>query len=166
MNICKPKREASEETNPAGTLILDFLSLELWGSKCVLSKSLVRCIYCKHILLVCCLHFSLHFFPTVSSVFQRADILTLAKFLLIFFFYALGFGGLPDGSVVNNLPANAGDAGLIPGSERSPGEGNANPLHYSCLQNTMDKEAWWATTHGVTKSWTQMNTPALGTFVY
>ena len=56
--------------------------------------------------------------------------------------------------MVNNLPANAGDAGLIPGLERSPGEGNDNPLHYSCLENTMDIGGWWATTHGVTKSWT------------
>ena len=54
-------------------------------------------------------------------------------------------------SVVKNLPANAGDAGLIPGSERCPGEGNDNPLQYSCLGNPMDRGAWWATVHGVTK---------------
>ena len=51
-------------------------------------------------------------------------------------------------SLVKNLPANAGDirdAGLILGSGRSPGEGNGNPLHYSCLGNPMDKGAWWAT---------------------
>uniref|UniRef100_A0A4W2EWG4 J domain-containing protein n=1 Tax=Bos indicus x Bos taurus TaxID=30522 RepID=A0A4W2EWG4_BOBOX len=45
-----------------------------------------------------------------------------------------------------------GDPGLIPGSGRSPGEGNGNPLQYSCLENPMDGEAWWATVHGVPKS--------------
>ena len=44
---------------------------------------------------------------------------------------------------------NAGNLGLIPGSGRSPGEGNDNSLQYSCLKNPMDKEAWWATAHGV-----------------
>ena len=47
------------------------------------------------------------------------------------------------GSVVKNLPANTGDASLIPGSGRSPGEGNDNPLQYSCLGNPMDRGAWW-----------------------
>ena len=49
---------------------------------------------------------------------------------------------------------NVEDLGLIPGSGRAPGEGNGNPLQYSCLENSMDKGAWWATVHGVTKSWT------------
>ena len=53
--------------------------------------------------------------------------------------------------VVKNPPANAGDAGLIPRSGRSRGEGNGNPLQYSCLGNPMDREAWWASLHGVTK---------------
>ena len=46
---------------------------------------------------------------------------------------------------VKNLPTNAGDLGSIPGLERSPGEGNGNPLQYSCLENFMDRGAWWAT---------------------
>ena len=46
--------------------------------------------------------------------------------------------------------------GSIPGSERSPGEGNGNPLLYSCLENPMDRGAWWATVHGITKSRTQL----------
>ena len=61
------------------------------------------------------------------------------------------------GAVVKYLPANAGDArdvGSIPGSGRFPGEGNGNPLRYSCLGNLTDRGAWWATVHGVTKSWT------------
>ena len=52
------------------------------------------------------------------------------------------------------------DAGLIPGSGRSPGGGNGNPLQYSCLENPMDRGAWWATVHGVTKSWTGLSIPA------
>ena len=59
--------------------------------------------------------------------------------------------GFPGGSVLKNPPANAGDAGVISGSGRSPGEGNGNPLQYSCLENPMDRGAWWATVCGVTK---------------
>ena len=51
--------------------------------------------------------------------------------------------------MVKNPPYNAGDAGLIPGPGRSPGEGNGNPLQYSCLGNLIDREAWRATVHGV-----------------
>ena len=59
--------------------------------------------------------------------------------------------GFPGGSVVKNPPANAGDVDLIPGSGRSPREGNGNPLQYSCLGNSMDREAWRATVQGVAK---------------
>ena len=51
--------------------------------------------------------------------------------------------------MVKNLPTSVGDAALIPGSGRSSGEGNGNPLQYSCLGNSMDKGAWQATVHGV-----------------
>ena len=64
--------------------------------------------------------------------------------------------GFPGGSMVKNPLANAGDTGdmgLIPGSGRSPGEGNCNLLQYSCLNNSTDRGAWWATDYGVTKSW-------------
>ena len=64
---------------------------------------------------------------------------------------------LPVALVVNSLLANAGDfrdAGSIPGSGRSPGGGHGNPLQYSCLENSMDRGAWQATDHGVTKSQT------------
>ena len=62
--------------------------------------------------------------------------------------------GLPDSSVVTNLPANAGDLNSIPGSGRSPGGGNDNPLQYSCLENPTDRGAWRAAVHGVAKSQT------------
>ena len=62
--------------------------------------------------------------------------------------------GLPGDTVVKNPPTNAGDArdvGSTPGSGRSAGEGNGNPLQYSYLENSMDRGAWWATVHGVAK---------------
>ena len=52
---------------------------------------------------------------------------------------------------------NAGDSGSIPGSGRSPGEGNGNPLQYSCLENPIEGGAWWATVHGVAKSRTRLS---------
>ena len=58
--------------------------------------------------------------------------------------------------MVKNPPANAGDTGSIPGSGRSPGEGNGNPLRYSCLENSMDRGAWWAIVLGVAKTRTQL----------
>ena len=65
--------------------------------------------------------------------------------------------GFPGCLVVKNLPASAGDASLIPASGRSPGGGNGNPLQYSCLENPMNRGAWWATVQGVTKSWTWLS---------
>ena len=62
--------------------------------------------------------------------------------------------GFPGGSVVKNPPVNAGDAGSIPGSGRSPGGENGNLLQYSCLKNLMYREASWSTAHRVTKSQT------------
>ena len=62
--------------------------------------------------------------------------------------------GFPGSSVTKNLPANAGDVGSIPGSGRSPGERNSNPLQYSCQGNPMDRGAWKVIGHGVTKSQT------------
>ena len=64
------------------------------------------------------------------------------------------------GTVVKNWPANAGDAGLIPGLERTPGEGNDNPLQYSCLRNSMDRGAWQTTVHGVEKNRTKLSNRA------
>ena len=64
----------------------------------------------------------------------------------------LPFTTFPGGSEVKASACNAGDLGLIPGLERSPGEGNDSPLQSSCLENPRDRGAWWATVHGVTKS--------------
>jgi len=61
------------------------------------------------------------------------------------------FEGFPGGSNGKESASNAGDPGLILASGRSPGEGNGNPLQYSCLGNPMDRGAWWATVHGVAR---------------
>ena len=69
----------------------------------------------------------------------------------------------PSVSEVKNLPANAedtGDEGSVPGLGRSPGEGNGNPLQYSCLGNPMDRRAWRAAVHRVAKSQTQLRDQA------
>ena len=64
--------------------------------------------------------------------------------------------GSQGGSVVKNPPDNPGDLGSVLGLGRSPGEGNGNPLQYSCLGNLMDRRAGWATVHEVQKSWIQL----------
>ena len=74
--------------------------------------------------------------------------------MLIIFIMLYYITGLPLLFSCKDPPANAGDVGLIPGSGRSPGEGNGNPLQHSCLGNPMDRGAWWAIFHGVTQSWT------------
>ena len=65
--------------------------------------------------------------------------------------------GFPGGSEVKASACNVGDLGSIPGLGRYPGEGNGNPLQYSCLENPMDGGAWWATVHGVAKSRTRLS---------
>ena len=59
--------------------------------------------------------------------------------------------GFPENSVVKHLPANAEGMGLTPGSGKSPGEGNGNPLPYSCLENSIDRGVWWAIVHKVAR---------------
>ena len=69
----------------------------------------------------------------------------------------------PGDSVVKNLPEKAGDArdlGSTPGLGRSPRVGNGNSLPYFCLENSIDRGAWWSTVHGVAKSWTPFSTHA------
>ena len=75
------------------------------------------------------------------------------KWKLVWFQF-LGFLGSSNG---RESAYSAGDSGSIPGSGRSPEEGNGYPLQYSCLENSMDRGAWWATVHAVAKSWTWMS---------
>ena len=65
--------------------------------------------------------------------------------------------GFPGGSDGKESTCNAGDLSSIPGSGRSPGEENGNPLQYSCLDNSKDREVWWATVHGDAKRLTQLS---------
>ena len=65
--------------------------------------------------------------------------------------------GFPDGSDSEEAACDAGDLGSIPGLGSSPGEGNGSPFQYSCLENSMDRGAWQAIVHGVTKSWTRLS---------
>ena len=65
--------------------------------------------------------------------------------------------GLPYSSDDKESACNSGDQDSIPGSGRFHGEGNGYPLQYSCLENSMDRGAWWATVHGVAKSWTRLS---------
>ena len=77
---------------------------------------------------------------------------SMCVYIMYYSIVLLDFQG---GSVLKNPPASTGaigDSGSIPGSGRSPGKGNGNPLQYSCLGNPMDRGAWWATVHGVSKS--------------
>ena len=74
------------------------------------------------------------------------------RIFILFGLYILR--GFPGGSDGKESACSEGDLGLIPGSGRSPGEGNSNPLQYSCLENPMDRGAWWGTVHAVAKSQT------------
>ena len=77
--------------------------------------------------------------------------------LVIYSVFVLLSGGFPGGTVVKNPPANAGasrDMGLVTESRRSRGAVNGNPLQCSCLENFMDREAWWATVHEAAESYT------------
>ena len=67
------------------------------------------------------------------------------------------YGSCPGDSNDIESACSAGDLDSIPGLGRSPVEGNGNPPQYSCLENSMNRGAWWATAHGVTKSWTQLS---------
>ena len=76
---------------------------------------------------------------------------------LVWHIFSSFLDAFPGGSEAKASACNAGDQGSIPGSGRSPGEGNGNPLQYSCLENPMDGGAWWATIHRVAKSRTQLS---------
>ena len=82
----------------------------------------------------------------------------------IYHIYRLSWWCSGKGSASN--AEDTGDAGLIPGWGRSPGEGNGNPLQHSCLENSMDRRAWWAAVHGITKSGTKLKQLSMHTYIY
>ena len=100
-------------------------------------------------------------FPFISALFTASSsyFLILAHFVILvsFYGYLYQFKSFPGGSDGKASACNVGDLGSIPGLGRSPGEGNGNPLQYSCLENPMYGGAWWATVHGVTKTWTRLS---------
>ena len=104
-------------------------------------------------------------FTKTKAQLQTDWQLPLGQKLLHHLLFSLGFCfwsgksllGFPEGTVVKNLLANAGDAGLIPGLGRSPGGENGNLLQYSCLENTIDRGARWATVHRVTQCQTWLS---------
>ena len=71
--------------------------------------------------------------------------------------YVVVCQGFPGGTDREESTCNAGDSDSIPGLGRSPGEGNGYPLPYSCLENSMDRGAWWAAVYGIAKSWTSLS---------
>ena len=77
--------------------------------------------------------------------------------MFVFILWSVDFLG---GSAAKNPPTNAGDVDSVPGWGRSSGEGNGNPFQYSCLRNPMDREAWWATVHGVSMQLNNKTTTA------
>ena len=93
-----------------------------------------------------------------SKKVQKGEVEVLGQYLFFYYFlnFILEYSWLC-GSDGKEPACNVGGLGLIPGLGRSPGEGNGNPLQYSCLENSMDRGAWRATMHGVTKSWTWLS---------
>ena len=98
-----------------------------------------------------------------GCITEPRDILSYKKCIIIILYEVLKVkllnivGGFADDSDGKESACNTGDPGSIPASGRSPGEGNGNPLPYSCLENPMDRGACWVTVHGVAKSWTQLS---------
>ena len=89
---------------------------------------------------------------SVWLLFGQHTIHNLASCVFLFKDLLFPVWGFPSGSDGKVSAHNVGDLGSIPGSGRSPGEGNGNPLQYSCLENPTDGRAWWATVHGVAES--------------
>ena len=89
-----------------------------------------------------------------SYQIEYSDMCSFSGNMFLFSVYVVPCLDFPGGSGSKESACNAGDLGSIPGSGRSPGEGNGYPLQYSCLENSMDRGTWWAIVHGVTKSQT------------
>ena len=99
----------------------------------------------------------LTFFSVIIKYVQKIHEHTVSRMVWVYFQLDANIMGFPGGSDGKESTRNVGDPGSIPGSGRSPGEGNGYPLQYSCLENSMDRGAWWATIYGITKSQTQLN---------
>ena len=98
--------------------------------------------------------YSLSYIINLAIGTNRCLLLSITEHNINLLLHSLGRHSGSDGK---ESAYNAGRTGLISGSGRSSGEGNGNPLQYSCLENPMDRGAWWATVHGVTKIWTRLS---------
>ena len=119
---------------------------------CMLRSSIFACITPK-------LHFNTFIFNILCEIQWKnekinSQFIYVYYYIYIIIYYILGFPGGSDGK---ESACNAGDLAFIPGSVRFPGEGNGYSLQYSCLENPMDRGAWWATVCGVAKSWTWLS---------
>ena len=109
-------------------------------------------------------------FPAIFLSLISSICTAMWGYIYLAILYGLQLRGFPGGSEGKASACNAGDLGSILGLGRSPGEGNGNPLQYSCLENPMDRGAWRATVHGVAKSRTRLSDftftfMACGTFI-
>ena len=136
---------------PGGLQSMGFSRQEHWSCHFLLQRIFLTqgsnpgLLHCRLILYPLSYHRS----PLPSSN-QQSSLCLCGFYFVLFGFWVLG---LPGGSDSKEPACNAGDPGLIPGSERSPGEGNGYPLQCSCLENPMDRGAWW-TMGSAAKSWT------------
>ena len=119
----------------------------------VLGSPKCLCLLCIHVLSPPSPSFPC---PSVSLPGTWLALLSL-NFPFLLLLFPLLLMGFPGGSVIKNLPPNAGDKSSIPGLGRVPGEGNGSPLQYSCLGNPMDRGAWQVTVHGVPKNRTPLS---------
>ena len=118
--------------------------------RCIFLKTTVQLSISVNLTLLQYHHSHFNFVTSLKKMF----------FIAFFFFFTFSTGsslGFSGGSAVKNPPANAGNMSPIPGSGRSAGEGNGNPLQHSCLGNPMNRGAWWAIVHGVAGSWTRLS---------
>ena len=134
-------------------LVSTYLCIYPWLCLCICLHSYVSiCLLMYLCFHLCTCVFTSHL--AINWVHADTPTLILCQRSHLAFSFCLSvtsFSGFPGGSVVKNPPANAGDLGSIPGSSRSPGEGNVNSLQDICLENPMDRGAWWVTVHGVTE---------------
>ena len=98
-----------------------------------------------------------HFFVSIASSWVIAFFKKNLSYIDTIWLIIVDFKGFPGSSDGKASACKAGDLGSIPGLGRSPGDGNGNSLQYSCLENSMDRGAWWGTIHGITKSQTQLS---------